>query len=662
MDVLNRILQLREQLHQHNYNYYILASPTISDQDFDVLLHELERLEKENPQYFDPNSPTQSVGSDLSNEFQKIQHRYPMLSLGNTYSEAELLDFDNRIRKTGAVDFEYICELKFDGTSISLTYQDGELKYAVTRGDGTQGDVVTENIRTVRSIPKKLIGSGYPADFEIRGEVFMPHSSFERLNHERLKNEETPFANPRNAAAGTIKMLKSSQVAQRGLDCYIYYMLGAQIPTDSHAQNLALAQSWGFKVSPFTKRCKSIAEVIEFIEHWNVERFKLPFDIDGIVIKIDSISLQQELGFTAKTPRWATSYKFKAERVATQLLSISYQVGRTGAITPVANLEPVLLAGTTVKRASLHNADQIAILDLHENDTVFIEKGGEIIPKVISVDLDQRKADAQVVQYITHCPECGTELERNPEEAKHFCPNEDHCPPQLKGRIEHFISRAAMNINAGEATVETLFNEKLINNVADLYTLTKEQLLQLDRFAELSASNLIASIEKSKEQAFDRLIFALGIRQVGTTTAKLLAKTFKNIDALANANLEDLQQVDEIGETIAKCIIAYFGKAENQVIVQRLKDAGLTIEQIDTQISDQLKGKTIVISGSFTKHSREEYKDMIEQNGGVNGSSVSKNTNYLLAGDKIGPSKLEKAQKLGVSIITEDDFLNMLGV
>lgn len=674
----SRILQLRDLLHQHNHRYYIENQPTISDIEFDRLMHELIELETKFPQFADTNSPTQKVGSDLNVEFQQVQHRYPMLSLGNTYNEGEVLDFYNRVTKLLSVPFDIVCELKYDGTAIGLTYVDGILKQAVTRGDGVMGDDVTANVKTIKSIPLKLHGD-YPQEFEIRGEIFMPRAGFDAFNLEREANGEQPFANPRNAAAGSLKLQNSSLVAKRPLDCFLYYLPGNDLPTRSHSQNLAKAQSWGFKVSPFMKICHSPEEIFEFINHWDQARRELPFDIDGIVLKVDNLDQQQELGFTAKVPRWAISYKFKAEQAATQLLSVTYQVGRTGAITPVANLKPVQLAGTVVKRASLHNADQIALLDLHADDMVLVEKGGEIIPKIVGVQKTQRTLFAQPIEYIVNCPECHTPLMRVEGEAKHFCPNEKSCPPQIKGKIEHFISRKAMNIDSlGEGKIELLFDKQLVRNIADLYQVTYDQLLGLEkeiispetgkkkiiRFQAKTVENILKGIEASKQIPFEKVLFALGIRNIGEVAAKTLAKNFKSIDALMAADIDQLTNIHEVGEIMAKSVRQFFEDTDNLRIIESLKQAGLQfeIENIENEAgSDTLKGLSLVISGTFTRKTRDELKELIELHGGKNLSSVSAKTNYLVAGENMGPAKLATAEKLGVKIISEDEFLAMIG-
>ena len=658
-----RINLLRTKIEKHNYNYYVRASPTISDFEYDHMMKELTGLEEQFPEFSDINSPTQRVGDDRNEEFEKQYHRYPMLSLGNTYSLQELKDFDTRIRKAINDNFEYVCELKYDGTSISLGYINGELSYAVTRGDGEQGDVVTKNVKTVRSIPLKLQGTDIPERFEMRGEIFMPHGAFEELNEIRRRNGEALFANPRNAAAGTLKLQNPSQVAKRKLDCFLYYMVGENLPTHYHYENLQKAQEWGFKVPPYMRKCTNIDEVFKFIEEWDEERFNLPFDIDGVVVKVNSLRLQDALGTTAKSPRWAISYKFKAEQAETKLLSITYQVGRTGAITPVANLSPVQLAGTKVKRASLHNADQIALHDVREGDYVYIEKGGEIIPKVIGVNTEKRPANLKPVTFITHCPECGTKLIRKHGEAKHFCPNETGCPPQIKGRIEHFVSRNAMNIETGKATVDLLFRHGLIKQPADLYELKKEDIARLEGYGEKSARNLINSIEASKKRPYDRVLYALGIRFIGSAVAKTIAEAFPAIDKLMNANMQDLTAINEIGEKIAHSIIEYFSDENHIKHIERLRKHGLQFRLESTKketTSNKLNGATFVISGTFRDYSRDELKEMISQYGGKNTSSVSKNTDYFLAGEKVGPKKMEKVRNLNIPVLSEKDFEEML--
>ena len=657
------IEQLREDLEQQNYNYYVLAQPQISDFEYDMRMNELITLEKQYPEFADPNSPSQRVGSDLNNEFTQAPHKYPMLSLGNTYSEEELKDFHNRVKNITGKDFEYVCELKFDGTSISLEYENGQLKQALTRGDGQYGDDVTNNIRTIGSIPLRLKKGDYPESFIIRGEIFLTFDGFARMNAEREKRGEPVFANPRNAAAGTLKLLNSSEVAKRPLDCFLYYLAGENLPSESHFKNLQKAREWGFKIPDTMRKCRSLQDVFSYINEWETKRKDLPYDIDGIVIKIDSLRQQRQLGFTAKSPRWAISFKYKAERTATKLLSVDFQVGRTGAVTPVANLAPVLLGGTTVKRASLHNADQMKLLDIHYDDTVYIEKGGEIIPKIVDINKSLRKEDSRPVPFITHCPECGAELVRKESEALHYCPDEDHCPPQIKGKLEHFVSRRAMDIAGAEATMELLYNKGLIKDIADLYDLKKEQLVNLERFGERSAQNLINSIEESKQVPFPRVLYALGIRYVGETVAKKIARKLKSIDTIAGASREKLLEVDEIGDKIADSIIRYFQKDKNRKIMERLKNAGIQMavsEEAEIR-SNALKGMTFVISGVFQQHSREEMKNLIEQHGGNNVSAISKNVNYLLAGENMGPAKLDKAKKLGISIISEDEFLGMIG-
>ena len=661
------ILQLRRELEQHNYNYYVLNKPTISDYDFDQMMHKLQDLELFYPQYADPNSPTQRVGSDLNQSFRSVPHKYPMLSLANTYNEADIRDFYERVRSgLEGEDFEICAEMKYDGLSISLTYVDGQLTQAVTRGDGVRGDDVTANVRMIRSIPLRLKeGSGYPREFEIRGEILMPWTSFEALNAQRAKAGEDLFANPRNAASGTLKSQKSRVVAERGLDAYLYYLLGDEIPSDGgHYENLQMAAGWGFKISQGMKKCKTVQEVLDFIDYWDTERKNLPVATDGIVLKVNSLRQQRHLGYTAKSPRWAIAYKFKAERECTRLNEVTYQVGRTGAITPVANMDPVQLAGTVVKRASLHNADIIQQLDLHIGDMVYVEKGGEIIPKVVGVDKSKRTADMQPVRFITHCPECGTPLIRVEGEAAHYCPNDSTCPPQIKGRIEHFISRKAMNIDSlGPETVDDYWQRGLIHNVADLYTLTVADICGSNRGRVKSAQKVVDSIKASTQVPFERVVFALGIRFVGETTAKLLARAFKNIDALQNATLEQLLEVDGVGQVIAESIIRYFHDENCLAILNHLREVGLQMslsEETLANQTDKLSGQSIVISGVFTQHSRDEYKAIIEQNGGKNVGSISKNTSFILAGENMGPAKLEKAQKLGVRIVSETEFLEMI--
>lgn len=656
------IEELVSELNELNHNYYVLNQPLIGDMEFDALLRHLTVLEEEFPEYKLPNSPTGRVGSDLNVEFEQKTHRTPMFSLSNTYSEEELYEFDARVKKDIEGEIGYVCELKFDGTAISLTYENGILTQALTRGDGTVGDDVTTNVKTIRTIPLQLIGEEIPPLVEVRGEIYMPHSSFNRINAEKEDIGETPFANPRNAAAGTLKSQQSSVVAHRGLDCFMYGLLADGVEITSHHQSLQILAKWGFKVSDNNKLVSSIEEVMNYIKKWDVERKKLAYDTDGVVIKVNSTQQQRVLGFTAKAPRWAVAFKFKAERVVSQLLSVDFQVGRTGAITPVANLTPIKLAGTVVKRASLHNAEQIALLDLHIGDYVYVEKGGEIIPKIVGVDKANRDLFASEVVYITHCPACGTPLERVDGEAKHYCTNHLHCPVQIIGRIIHFISRKAMNIDGiGDETVELLYNHSLIGNYADLYTLTREQLIPLERLGEKSADNIIRSIEESKNVPFARVLFALGIRFVGATTAKKIAASLKTIDSIMESSIDELLVLDEVGDKIAYSIQSFFTQDENLENVNRLRAYGLSFSQVDTQkISNYLDGKSIVISGKFSLHSRDELKDMIEGHGGKNSSAVSRGTDYLLAGDKIGPAKLTKAEKLGVRIISEEEFLDMI--
>ncbi len=663
----NRIESLSAELKQHNYNYYVLAMPTIADFDFDKKLEELSSLEKQFPEFADPDSPTQKVGGDLTKEFVTVQHRWPMLSLGNTYNEQELLDFDQRVRKAIGDNFEYVCELKFDGLSMSLTYEGGKLVRAVTRGDGVQGDDVTTNVRTINTIPKRLREGDYPDEFEIRGEVFMHLKAFERLNAERLENDEPTYANPRNFASGTIKMQDSAEVAKRPLDCFLYFLYTEKVLYKTHWDSLLAVKSWGFHTNEHSRLCSNIEQVFDFINYWDKERFNLSYDIDGIVIKVNSIAQQQELGFTAKSPRWAIAYKFKAEQVQTELLSVSYQVGRTGAVTPVANLKPVLLAGTTVKRATLHNADEIQVrLKLHEHDWVFVEKGGEIIPKIISVNLEKRQPDASAIQYITHCPECGTLLERKEGEAAFYCPNETGCRPQIVGKMQHFIDRKAMNIDGlGDETIETLYQKGFISKISDIYDLYlhNDELKKMDRFGEKSITNMLAGIEASKQMPFEKVLFGLGIRYVGATVAKKLAMHFKNIDNLAAATTEELTAAEEIGERIALSIIEYFANPLHQQEIERLRAQGLQFvaeEKVVTLASESLSGRTFIISGTFETYSRDELKDLIEQNGGKIVSSISAKLNYLVAGENMGPAKLEKAQKLNIPIISDVDLLGMI--
>ena len=663
MNEKQRIEQLRKELHEHNYRYYVLNQPVIGDQEFDIMMHELQDLEARHPELYDANSPTQRVGSDISTEFRQVKHRYPMLSLANTYSEEDVRQWYESVKKgLAGEDFEVCCELKYDGLSISLTYVDGQLTQAVTRGDGVQGDDVTKNVRTIRSIPL-VLKDAVLKEFEIRGEILMPWASFERLNREREAAEEPLFANPRNAASGTLKSLDPKVVASRQLDAYLYYLLGEELPADGHYENLETARQWGFKISEGMRKVHSVEEILEYINYWDLERKNLPVATDGIVLKVNSRRQQRALGFTAKSPRWAIAYKFKAEREQTRLLEVTYQVGRTGAVTPVANMEPVQLAGTTVRRATLNNEDFIRSFDLHIGDMVYVEKGGEIIPKIVGVNIDERPIIAQPVQFIRRCPECGTPLVRYEGEAAWYCPNDAGCPPQIKGRIEHFISRKAMKIDSlGPETIDEYFRRGLIHNVADLYDIDVQQ-INGDGSRTKSAQKIVNGIKKSCEVPFERVVFALGIRFVGETSARLLARHFKTMDALMQAGLEELQEVDGIGEVMAKSIISYFHNEQNREIVERLRGYGLqfalSAEQTAQQ-SDRLNGQSIVISGVFQHHSRDEYKLLIEQNGGKNVGSISSKTSFILAGDNMGPSKLEKAQKLGIRIVSEDEFLSFL--
>ena len=664
MDYKLRIEQLRHELHEHNHKYYVLNQPDISDMEFDMMMHELQDLEAAHPEMADPNSPTQRVGSDLSNGFKQVTHKYPMLSLSNTYNEQDVADWYDSVRRgLEGEDFEVCCELKYDGLSISLTYVDGRLTQGVTRGDGVHGDDVTANVRTIRCIPLVLSGQGYPREFEMRGEILMPWKSFERLNAEREAAEEQLFANPRNAASGTLKSQSPALVAERGLDAYLYYMLGDSLPCDGHYENLEAARQWGFKISEGMVKAKTLQDIYGFINHWDAERKNLPVATDGIVLKVNSLRQQRALGYTAKSPRWAIAYKFKAERERTRLEKVTFQVGRTGAVTPVANMEPVQLAGTVVKRATLNNEDFMRSFDLHEGDYVYVEKGGEIIPKIVGVDVEGRLPDAKPVEFITNCPECGTELVRYEGEAAHYCPNDAGCPPQIKGRIEHFISRKAMNIDSlGPETVDEYFRRGLVRNVADLYDITVQQINGSGN-RERSARKIVQGIAASVDVPFERVVFALGIRFVGETSAKLLARHFKTMDALANASLKDLLEVDGVGEVIAKSVISYFHNPTNMETLSRLRSHGLQMqlaEELMQDAGDKLKGKSIVISGVFQKHSRDEYKAMIERNGGKNVGSISSKTSFILAGDNMGPAKLQKAEKLGVQIIDEDTFLAML--
>lgn len=662
MQPKDRIDQLRQLLHEQNYRYYVLNDPLMSDFEYDKLMRELQDLEQSYPQYADPNSPTQRVGSDRANQFASVTHRFPMQSLANTYSREEVIDFDARVRKEVG-EVEYVCELKFDGTSISLLYEHGRLVRAATRGDGTVGDDVTENVRTIRSIPLQLRGTGYPDLFEIRGEILMPYKSFERLNREREDIGETPFANPRNAAAGSLKQQSSAVTASRDLDAFLYTLVGDNLPYTTHYESLMAARQWGFKISDHIQLCRNLDEVMAFIQHWDKARESLPFATDGAVIKVNSYAMQKQLGSTAKAPRWAVAYKFKAEQALTRLLSVDFQVGRTGAITPVANLEPVQLAGTVVKRASLHNAEQIALLDIRLGDMVYVEKGGEIIPKITEVELSQRPADSRPFEFITHCPECGTELVKYEGEARHYCPNSSSCPPQIVGRIVHFISRRAMNIEGlGDETVQLLYDNGLIHDVSDLYTLKRADLVRLPRLGEKSADNILRNIEASKAVPFSRVLFAIGIRFVGETTAKILARQFKDIDSLIHADPERLIEAEEVGKKIALSIIEYFADAENMRIIERLRSFGLQFQnQALKGATDRLAGLNFVISGTFAHHSRDQLKELIERHGGRNLSGVSSHVNYLLAGQNIGPAKLAKATKLGIKMINEEEFMQMLG-
>lgn len=664
MDEKNRILQLRQELHEHNYKYYVLNQPTISDQDFDFMMHELQDLEAKHPEMADPNSPSQRVGSDLNQNFTQVEHRYPMLSLANTYNEQDVAEWYHSVeRGLEGEPFEICCEMKYDGLSISLTYVDGKLVSGVTRGDGVHGDDVTANVKTIRAIPLVLPGTGYPHEFEIRGEILMPWKVFEQLNAEREAAEEPLFANPRNAASGTLKSQNSRLVASRHLDSYLYYLLGEELPTDGHYENLMEAAHWGFKISQGMKKVKTLQEIYDFINYWDTERKNLPVATDGIVLKVNSLRQQRNLGYTAKSPRWAIAYKFKAERECTKLLEVTYQVGRTGAITPVANMEPVQLAGTTVKRATLNNEDFIRSLDLHEGDYVYVEKGGEIIPKIVGVETERREVGAKPVTFITHCPECGAELVRYEGEAAYYCPNDAGCPPQIKGRIEHFIARKAMNIDSlGPETVDDYYRRGLIHNIADLYNIDVQS-INGDGSRERSAQKIVHSIAASKEVPFERVVFALGIRFVGETSARLIARHFHNIDALMNAGLQELTDVEGVGEVIAKSVITYFHDPVNNEIVERLRGYGLQMSLSEEQITnktDILAGKSIVISGVFQHHSRDEYKAMIEQNGGKNVGSISAKTSFILAGENMGPAKLEKAGKLGIEIMDEETFLKLM--
>ncbi|OXA71022.1 DNA ligase (NAD(+)) LigA [Flavobacterium aquidurense] len=664
MSIQETIQALRDELNQHNYNYYVLDNPTISDYDFDIKLKELQDLENKHPEFFDENSPTQRVGGTITKNFKTIAHQYRMYSLDNSYSKEDLLDWENRIQKVlGNVDLQYTCELKYDGASISITYENGKLVQALTRGDGFQGDEVTNNIKTIKSIPLQLKGN-YPERFDIRGEIILPFAGFEKMNQELIEIGETPYSNPRNTASGSLKLQDSAEVAKRPLECLLYFVAGNNLPFSSQFEGLESARKWGFKVPSEAKLVNNMQEVFDFIDYWDIHRHNLPYETDGVVVKVNSIQHQEELGYTAKSPRWAIAYKFKSEQVSTKLNSITYQVGRTGAITPVANLAPVQLAGTIVKRASLHNADQIEKLDIRINDIVFVEKGGEIIPKIIAVDLEKRPENSEPTQYITHCPVCETELKRNEGEANHYCPNFYGCPPQIIGRIQHYISRKAMDIEGlGGETVALLFKNGLVHNYADLYELKVEDILHLERMAKKSAENLVNGVEKSKEIPFESVLFALGIRFVGETVAKKLAKHYKNIDALSQASLMDLILVDEIGERIAKSVIEFFENEENQKIIQRLKSYGVQfeiVEKINPNATEKFIGKTFVVSGVFSQFSRDELKRTIEDNGGKVGSSISAKTDFVVAGDNMGPAKLEKANKLNIPILSEEDFINKI--
>lgn len=663
-DERQRILQLRKELHEHNYKYYVLNQPEISDQEFDFMMKELQELEARHEDMFDPNSPTQRVGSDINQEFTQVTHKYPMLSLANTYSQEEVADFYNSVKKgLNDEDFEICCELKYDGLSISLTYEDGKLVRGVTRGDGVHGDDVTANVKTIRSIPLVLKDGDWPKEFEIRGEILMPWNVFERLNQEREAAEEPLFANPRNAASGTLKSQNSALVASRNLDAYLYYLLGDGLPGDGHYENLEKAREWGFKISEGMRKVKTLQEIYNFIDYWDTERKNLPVATDGIVLKVNSLRQQRALGYTAKNPRWAIAYKFKAERACTRLNEVTFQVGRTGAVTPVANMEPVQLAGTTVRRATLNNEDFIRSLDLHIGDYVYVEKGGEIIPKIVGVDIEQRPIIAQPVRFIANCPECGAKLVRYEGEAAYYCPNDAGCPPQIKGRIEHFISRKAMNIDSiGPETVDDFYRHGLVRNVADLYDIEVQQ-INGDGNRQKSAEKIVNGIEASKQVPFERVVFALGIRFVGETTARLLARHFKTIDALAAASLQDLLEVEGVGEVIAKSVMTYFRNPVTMQIVERLRGYGLQMALSEEQMSsatDKLAGKSIVISGVFAHHSRDEYKQIIEQNGGKNVGSISGKTSFILAGENMGPAKLQKAEKLGIQIVDEETFLKMI--
>jgi DNA ligase (NAD+) len=664
MNVEEQIKRLREELHEHNYNYYVLDAPVISDYDFDMKLKELQKLEEEHPEFMDASSPSMRVGGTVTKNFNTLVHEQRMYSLDNSYSKEELLEWEQRLRRNlGDAPIRYTCELKYDGASISLSYDNGSLVKALTRGDGFQGDEVTANVKTIRTVPLQLRGD-YPPKFDIRGEIILPLEGFKKMNEERIKNGEDPYMNPRNTASGSLKLQDSALVAERPLDCLLYALVGRDLPAETHFELLNKARAWGFKIPVEARLCQSMQEVLDFLEHWDVHRHELPYETDGVVVKVNNLQQQEELGYTAKSPRWAIAYKFKTEQAISVLEKITYQVGRTGAITPVANLQPVLLAGTTVKRASLHNADQIAKLDIREGDTVFVEKGGEIIPKIVGVDLTRRPVASVPTAYITHCPECGTALQREEGEAQHFCPNTVGCPPQITGRIQHFISRKAMDIDGlGAETVELLFKEGLIENYADLYTLTKEQIIPLERMAEKSAENLVQGIADSVRIPFERVLFALGIRFVGETVAKILARAYKNIDALMAASSEELMQVNEIGQRIAESVVSFFQEEKNLQIIDQLKQYGVQFSLTEEQLQNQtelLKGKTLVVSGVFENIERTELKKLIEDNGGKVSSSISSKTSYLVAGNNMGPSKRAKAESLGVPIISESDFMNLI--
>jgi len=665
MDIQQIITSLREEINLHNHKYYVLDKPTISDYEFDLKLKELQDLESKHPEYFDENSPTQRVGGAITKNFKTVVHDYRMYSLDNSYSKEDLIDWENRIQKVlGNVVIDYTCELKYDGASISITYENGKLKRAVTRGDGFQGDDVTANIKTIKSIPLQLNGRNYPEKFDIRGEIILPFEGFEKMNQELIEIGETPYSNPRNTASGSLKLQDSTEVAKRPLDCLLYFLIGNNLPFNTQFDGLETAREWGFKVPKEARLAHTLDQVFEYINYWDTHRHNLPYETDGVVVKVNRFQYQEELGYTAKSPRWAMAYKFKSEQVSTKLSSISYQVGRTGAITPVANLEPVQLAGTIVKRASLHNADQIEKLDIRIGDTVFVEKGGEIIPKIIAVDLSKRQDNSIPTKYITHCPECNTELVRTDGEANHYCPNFYGCPPQIIGRIQHFISRKAMDIEGlGVETVALLFNNGLVHNYADLYELTVEQILPLERMAQKSAENLVKGVEKSKSIPFENVLFALGIRYVGETVAKKLAKHYKNIDALSRATIMDLILVDEIGVRIAQSVIDFFDNQENRVTIERLKQQGVQfeiVEKVNLNATNKLSGKIFVVSGVFSKFSRDDLKQTIEDNGGKVGSSISTKTDYVVAGENMGPAKLEKANQLKIPIISEDDFIQLV--